>query len=83
MMQRFGIVNRIWNLLNNRAWNRDTKTKVFITCSVLFFALLGFVVWLLLQKWLPGPETLICLIGYPAFFGGFLGSVFYLYAHTF
>ena len=83
MMQRFGIVNRIWNLLNNRAWNRDTKTKVFITCSVLFFALLGLVVWLFLRSRLPGPEALICLIGYPAFFGGFLGSVFYLYGQTF
>jgi len=69
----------IWNQIDKREKYPSKKRRWFLLCNTLFFALLGAVVWLigdLLFGW--NWQWGICLVGYPAFFFGYLGGLFFV-----
>ncbi len=77
-------MNAVWKLINELKAKRDDKNRLFLCVSVILFALLGGLVWLIIGKrFLPGLGWMICFLGYPAVFGGFLGGALFLYNHEF
>ncbi len=72
---------KLFKWINEKAWNKTTKNKIFIVCSVLSFCFVGMILWLPFMMILPGVETFICFVGYPGFFLGFIGGIVFLYNH--
>lgn len=79
-----GSMKRMWNIIDSFKVKRETKNRLFIWSQIMFYALAGAVVWVLLGRLvLPGIDWLLCFIGYPAIFIGFFGSVLFLYNNEF
>jgi len=74
----------IWNKINNLNISQVNKNRLFITSEIVITGITGAFIWLLLGRLiLPGVVWLICFVGYPAVFIGFMGSCLYLYNHDF
>lgn len=74
----------MWKNISKQGWSNSIKQTLFIGCSVLAFCVLGFLLWLLVKK-LIGDDIvwMLCFMGYPGFFFGYLGAIFYLWKeHT-
>ena len=77
-------MNIIWNYVNSFNVTYHKKNELFILINVLANAVLGGIAWATAGRWfLPGIESLLCFVGYPAFFIGFVATAFYLYRHEF
>lgn len=74
----------LWDYLQNSNLKRKTKIKVYLIVSIFLTALSGAILWLIIGRmFLSSICWLVCFIGYPAFFIGGLGAIFYLYGHEF
>lgn len=72
--------NYIWNLVNERAWNRKGKERAFLICSVFFYAMIGLISWAIVGRlFFEQIEWFVCFVGYPGFFLGFVGGIMYLF----
>ena len=74
----------IWNMINELNIKANSKSALFIFIMVVITGGLGGIAWLIAGRWfLADFWWLVCFIGYPAVFFGFLGGVIYLYNHEF
>lgn len=74
----------LWNIVNAFKAKSTIKMKLFLCFLVIANIVMGAGVWFLIGRiFLPGIDWLICFMGYPAVFVGFLGGVLYLYNHEF
>lgn len=79
-----GSMKRMWNIIDSFKVKRETQNRLFIWSQIMFYALAGAVVWVLLGRLvLPGIDWILCFIGYPAIFIGFFDSVLFLYNNEF
>ena len=69
----------IWSVLENKNWNDKCKKYLFLLINCLLFCVLGFVAWLIVRQIsFETVDWMICFMGYPTFFLGFVGGVVYL-----
>lgn len=74
----------LWNMINGLNIKAGSKSVLFIFIMVVITGGFGGITWLIAGKWfLPDLWWLVCFIGYPAVFLGFLAGVIYLYNHEF
>lgn len=74
----------LWNAVNGLDRKSGVKAKIFLWILVAVNSGIGAGLWLLFGRlFLPGIDWLLCFIGYPAFFVGLLGGIFYLCNHEF
>lgn len=77
-------MKKLWKMVNESSMKRKVKNSIYVTILMLLNALAGAVLWLLVGRLiLPGIDWLICFVGYPAVFVGFIGGTMYLYNHEF
>jgi hypothetical protein len=77
-------MKQLWNVVNGLDVRKDSKARVFLWLLAVANILIGAGLWLLIGRiFLPGTEWLICFMGYPAIFIGFLGGLLYLCNHEF
>ena len=73
-------MNLLWNCINRISLNDQLKITTFLFCSTVLAALMGFSIWWCIHFFvLNRMDWMICFMGYPALFAGFLGGVFYLW----
>lgn len=74
----------VWQLVEETELAISTKNRLYITSMTIIDLVLGTLAWCLVGRiFLPGVDWLLCFMGYPAVFGGVIGSVMYLYNHEF
>ncbi len=72
-------MSTLWELSGAMTGKKKGRRNVFLFFNILFFALVGGLLWLIVNAFIKLDWTWgICLIGYPAFFGGYVGGLFYL-----
>lgn len=72
----------LWNKVEKMVVGKLFKPKLFLLLNTLFFALVGLLLWAAAWQFFQvGWSWGICLVGYPAFFGGYIGGLFYLLNH--
>ena len=72
----------IWTEIEKRVTDRLVKQKLFLICNTLFFSLIGSFLWLITDLMFSIDWTWgVCLVGYPGFFIGYIGGIFYLLNH--
>ena len=73
----------LWNWISGLGLHRKTRNTLFLATITLFYALIGYVLWLLLGTRLLSDrvEWMLCFIGFFAFFPGFLTGIIYLYKY--
>lgn len=77
-------MTRLWIAINGLNVMRQTKRKLYLSTLTLINMLIGGTVWLLLGRFLLSTiDWLLCFMGYPAIFAGFIGGILYLYNHEF
>lgn len=77
------MTKKIYEYVNEKVWDRQWETKIFLLCNMLFFMFVGGVAWLLLGRLIwPGLDALVCFIGYPGIFVGLIGGILFLYRQT-
>lgn len=60
-------MGKLWKYIKEKEWSEETKYLISVLIYGLISALVGFVVWLVLRKWvLDSWEWMFCFIGYPA-----------------
>lgn len=70
----------IYDLASKTGNSKDASEKLFLFLNVLFFVLAGAALWILCGRLIwPGFIALICFMGYPGIFAGFIGGVLFLY----
>ena len=73
-------MNIIWKTVSATSYLDQTKQRLFLLLNTLLFSLIGLIVWLTVGRlFAPGWHWLICFIGYPGYFIGYIGGIFYLY----
>lgn len=77
-------MRRFWEFLNKLDMSSALKSRLFIFSMMMVAAAIGAAVWAVsgIIFELSG-YALICFMGYPCVFGGFITSVVYLYNHEF
>lgn len=74
----------LWNVVNELNIENTMKNKIYLGLLILMNIVIGGALWWLLGRiFLPGIDWLLCFMGYPAIFVGFIGGVLYLYNHEF
>lgn len=74
----------MWQRIDAIHLDSNKKNIIFIVAMTVKDLLLGAIAWLLLGRmFLSGVEWMLCFMGYPAIFGGVIGSVVYLYNNEF
>ncbi|MBR0138232.1 MAG: hypothetical protein IJM15_07465 [Erysipelotrichaceae bacterium] len=70
----------IWKLIKKTDINQKNKHRIFLLINTVLCAAIGFVIWLAGGRNLFGNrwDWMICFIGYPGFFAGYLGGIFFL-----
>ena len=77
-------MTRLWIVINGLNVMKQTKRKLYLSTLTLINMLIGGTVWLLLGRFLLSTiDWLLCFMGYPAIFAGFIGGILYLYNHEF
>ena len=73
------IYKLLWNFSKKTDMSSNTaREKLFVALCTVLFALLGLIVWFFLHFFICNSiYWLLCFIGYPAFFAGFVGGIFY------
>ncbi|MDO4197818.1 MAG: hypothetical protein Q4D13_02360 [Erysipelotrichaceae bacterium] len=72
----------LWEKIKKMNYDRNIRQRLFIFCSIIAYAVLGALCWLLLFRMiLPELSWLICFMAYPAVFAGFMGGTLYLWHH--
>ncbi len=73
----------IWNLIRKQDMSVKTKKRLFLIAVTVIYALIGCLLWLLVgTRLFPGrKDWMLCFIGFPAFFPGFLLGILYIYNH--
>lgn len=70
----------MWKIISKQGWSKLIKQKVFIGYSVLAFCFLGLLAWDLVRNLIGCDITwMLCFMGYPGFFFGYLGGIFFLW----
>ena len=68
----------LWKQISKLNIARKHKHRIFLLINVCFYALLGYMVWLVIGEhiFVNREEWLLTFVGYPAVLGGFvLGMV--------
>lgn len=69
------IMARLWNWIDGKNFTNDNKIRIFLLLNCLKYSLYGFAVWLLISRVaFTTYDWAICFVGYPAFFGGYVGG---------
>lgn len=77
-------MKKVWFFVNGFKLKKEIKSRLFVLIMIILSMLAGGGIWGLAARfWLPEITWLICFMGYPGIFVGFLGSVIYLYNHDF
>ena len=73
----------LWNLLTEKKLPIKARKRLFLAAVTLLYALIGCLLWLLIgNRMFPGrKDWMLCFIGLPAFFPGFLMGILYIYNH--
>ncbi|MBQ1877724.1 MAG: hypothetical protein II161_02815 [Erysipelotrichaceae bacterium] len=73
----------IWDLLKGQKMSVKARKRLFLAAVTLLYALIGCLLWLLIgNRLFPGrKDWMLCFIGFPAFFPGFLLGILYIYNH--
>jgi len=73
----------IWNLISKKNMSPKAKARLFLISVSFLYGLIGFLLWLLIgNKLFEGSKSwMLCFIGLPIVFPGFLTGIFYLYNH--
>ena len=77
-------MNRIiWNWIDSKHFPRRIRDALFLAAVTLVYALAGYLLWLILGQRLFSDRVdwMLCFIGFPAFFPGFLMGIIYLYKY--
>ena len=70
----------IWTFVNKTELKDASKRRLFLFLTTAVFALLGFLVWLVVRQHAFGNWAWsICFAGYPGVFFGYLGGAFFLF----
>lgn len=73
----------LYELINKKFWDNLKKAYIFLLANILVCSLIGFLLWrIIFSHSLEGIDWMLCFIGYPAFFIGFLGGLMTLYNHS-
>lgn len=72
-----------WNQVQKLDVRKETRYGLFLALNSIFYALIGYVVWLIIGSQLFSNSWVwrLCFIGYPAILLGFLGGLLYIYSH--
>ena len=73
----------LWQWLNDREWKSSAKTGIFIILYMILICIVGLSLWFPLSIWFPGIDALVCIVGYPTYFVGYVGGIVYLCRHEF
>lgn len=77
-------MKKVWNFIDELKVTRDAKNRLYIWSQIFLYAVIGAALWGIFGRIiLSGVDWLLCFIGYPAIFIGFLGSLIYLYNNEF
>lgn len=77
-------MRKLWTIINELKIKKLMKNKLYLGLMILANIIIGGLIWLVIGRYiLPGLDWLLCFMGYPAIFIGFLGGILYLYNHEF
>ncbi len=66
-------MKRLWDALEDHGLSAKKRSILFLILNTLKFALIGLLVWAAASRyWKMGIDWLICFMGYPGFFAGYL-----------
>ena len=69
----------IWSYLDSKRISENSKQYIFLLTNVIAFCVLGLLIWSVVSRFaLSTIDWMICFIGYPGFFLGFIGGAVYL-----
>lgn len=69
----------VWSVLENKRISELNRKHLFLFLNSLLFGILGFGVWLVVSRFtLATIDWMLCFIGYPGFFFGFIGGFIFL-----
>ena len=73
----------IWNLIGKSNLSENDKKNLFLLVMTEIYGVIGYLLWLIIGRQLFDNriDWLLCFIGLPAFFPGFLFAIFYVYNH--
>ena len=73
-------MERLWDALGNRSLSVRKRSILFLILNTLKFAMIGLLFWIAVSSYQKlGIDWLICFMGYPGFFAGYLRGVFFLW----
>lgn len=73
-------MERLWDTLGNHGLSAKRRSILFLALNILKFALIGLFAWIAVSSYRKlGIDWLICFVGYPGFFAGYLRGVFFLW----
>lgn len=72
-------MNRLWNGINKLNYAYEMKIRIFLALNSIIYGLLGLAAWILIRNAACfSAEYIICFVGYPGFFIGYLGGFIFL-----
>lgn len=72
-------MQRLWKWIRRRKISSENRIKLFLFLNSLLCGVIGFAVWVFVGRYAFSTwDWALCFIGYPGFFGGFIGGFMYL-----
>ena len=71
----------LWKQIDKLNIDKKHKYRIFLLINSCIYALLGYIVWLIIGKnfFTNKEQWMLCFVGYPAVFGGFFMGMYVLY----
>lgn len=74
-------MTRLWNLIDKKEFTDEGKIRVFFSLNCLIYCAIGFLLWLVINRFVPNINTrdwALCFAMYPGFFIGYIGGFIFL-----
>lgn len=69
----------LWSVLEKSKASDSDRKHLFLFFNSICFGILGFIIWLIVSRFtMETVGWMICFIGYPGYFIGFIGGFIYL-----
>ena len=73
----------LWRNVNMSQRSERANIYLFLFLNIIMYSILGLLIWFIIQFFaLKSIIWAICFMGYPGFFGGFIGGVLFLWRST-
>ena len=72
-------MKRMWAIAEKTGWGIYGKRRLFLFLNTLIWVVIGTLIWLVLRLLITMDWTWgFCIIGYSAYFAGYIRGIFYL-----